>query len=331
MEFPKMVSRRILFEGETAEELKKFESEKGLTIRQIPLGWFMDKLKTESTGVSPSLIQQKVMDVAIEGAEFIDLYSKAARVIRMTSNKFEVPVFSYTDFKPIGKGVTGAKAQESGGHIDTIELDCSNKKGLYRVKIALDKTWIRDAQWNMLEDAIRAAGYQMQDAIMAAIVAEYEGDVDSNMTDTVANWGNSHYKSLMKAISLVQAEQMYPDIVLINPTEVYDLGIEDYFIHAQYTTSGMKAAPTRGLFGYIYNNNIPIYVHYKVTSGKMTVADSQKAVVLGIRQELTIENFNDIINGEEGAVLTMQFDVKSGKDASKLKPTKKAWAVVTSA
>jgi len=331
MEFPNTVSRRILFEGEVAEQLKKFETEKGVSIRQIPLGWFMDKLKKEATSVSPSLIQQKVMDVAIQGAEFLDLYRKAARVVQMTSNKFEVPVFSYTDFKPVGKGMTGARAQEAGGYIDTIELDCSGKKGLYRVKIALDKTWIRDAQWDLLEDAIRAAGYQMQDAIMAAIMAKYEGDVDSNMTDTVANWGNSHYKSLMKAISLIQAEQMYPDIVLINPTEIYDLGIEDYFIHAQYTTSEMRPEQNRGIFGYIYNNNIPIYVHYKVTSGKMTVADSQKAVVLGIRQELTIENFNDIINGTEGAVLTMQFDVKSGKDASKLKPTKKAWAVVTSA
>ena len=327
-ELSKAISRNRLYYG--LDELKKFEAEKGTSIRNIPLGWFVKKY--ESGTIEPGLLEQKISDILMQGAESIPLWNQICKVVQMPTNKYEQPVMSYTDFHA-EKGTTGSAVREAGGIVDRIELDCSGQNGLRRVKVAFDKTWIRDARWDAVEEAIRAASQSMYDEVVESIISEYETDVDSSMTDTVANWGNNHYKALVKAVSLIAAQQMYPDIILIHPNELYDLAVLDYFVHAQYREAAARTSiqPNKGLFGYLFPDSIPIYFHYKVTAGKMTVAASQKAVVLGIRQDLTIERFNDVLNGEEGAVLTMQWDVKSGKDAVLTKPTKKAWAVVTSA
>ena len=53
----------------------------------------------------------------------------------------------------------------------------------------------------------------------------------SDKTDTMANYCNTHYKSLCKMESLITDVGMSPDIVLINPDEDNQVGISDYFIN----------------------------------------------------------------------------------------------------
>jgi len=273
------------------------------------------------------------MDTVIRGADFVELWNKVSKVVEMPSSKWDCPVIAYTDFKDY-KGKTGSHGiRESGGFFSAVPLDCSNQKGLHRVKVAMNKTWIRDNNWSAIEEAFEAAGQTMYDEILGSIITELLTDVATGFTDTVANWGASHYKSLVKGLSLVAGKHMYPNIVLIHPDELYDLMILDYFVHANYSALAAKQAinPVSGLAGYLFPNSTPIYFTPKCTAASMIIADAKRASVLGVRQDLTIENFDDVLKGEEGAVLTMQYDVKSGKDA---KPTSNiiyAWAVVTAA
>lgn len=315
---------------ENLETLKKYESEKGRSIREIPLE---KVIKHVETGADPSLITVKAIDTVIRGAEAVEgLWRKCARVVQMTQPKQEFPVVGYTDFK-VYKGRTASAAREAGGYFDRIELDCSSGRGMRKVAVSIPSDLIRDVGFNIVEEALEMAGYVMADEVLGSIIYEYENDVDSSMTDTLANWGNDHYKALVIAVSKIAAQRMTPDIVLIHPDEMGDLLQKDYFIHGQYSQLAGKQQyqPEQGLAAYLFPNKIPIYYSPKVTAGKMIVAASQKAVIVGVRQDLTIENFNDILKGEKGGVVTMQWDTKSGKDAQKTKPTAKAWAVVTSA
>jgi len=330
-EAPKIFTRQMFYQMVQSPEIQKFESEKGIPIRMIPMQKFLDP-KQLTTGVSPLLIQTKLFDQVIKGAENVILFDRAAKVVSMDAPKKEVPLVNYTDFK-VHKGLTGAKPRTAGGYYDHVELDCSQENGLYRVEIAMDKTWIRDAQWSAIEDALENAGKAMYDQVLSTIMAKYEADVDSTMTDTVANWGGSHYKALVKGVSLISSQRMRATSVFIHPDELYDLMILDYFVHSNYSERAAKGDIDweEGLAGYLFPNKIPIYFTPSVTAAKMTIAAANKAVVLGIRQGLTIENFNDVVGGQEGGVITMQWDVKSGKDAKKTKPTLKSWAVATAA
>ena len=52
-------------------------------------------------------------------------------------------------------------------------------------------------------------------------------------------------------------------------------------------------------------------------------------------RDVTIEDYEDVREGLAGSMVTVQFDVKSGKDAEgakdSLNPVAKSWAVTTSA
>lgn len=331
-DFPDVVSRSILYEGPLALAARKLEAKMGIPISEIPWSKFIGPSKTETIAIDPALIQVKAMDTVIRGAETVTMHDKAAKIVEMTAPKQEQPLMAYDAFT-VYHGTHGAKLRRSGGNVDRVELDCSNDRGLHRVEIALRKTWIRDQNFGAVEESLSSAGMVMYDEIFGDVVAEYETDVNSAMTDTVANWGNGHYKALLWALGLVAAQKMYPSVAFVNPTEIYDLGISDYFIHGEYTSKAgsLQLEPQNGLLGYLMPNRIPIYFHHKVTTAKMTIAAAQKAVILGIRQPLQIENFNDVLQGLEGAVLTMQWDTKSGNDAKTTKPTQKSWAVISGA
>jgi len=336
VEFPKTVTRGILYRGDALTELKKFETEKGVPLRQIPLKDLIHfnkaTQKCETVGVEPTLIAQKLMDNVIIGQDFVPLWNKISRVVTMDVNKVEQPIISYGDFK-VKKGGTGGHIRTSGGFFSNVELDTSDEQGMYRVEVALRKTWIRDNKWSAVEESFRAAGQTMYDEVLLSIITKYLADVDSTMTAALSAWGNSHYKAFVKMVSLISAKKMYPDLILIHPDELYDLGIQDYFIHQNYSALAGKVqiTPTSGLFGYLFPNDIPIYFHPNVTAASMICADSQRAAVLGVRQDLTIENFDNVIEGEEGAVVSMQWDVKTGADALPASNVKYAWAVCTAA
>ena len=309
--------------------LLKFESKIGMTIRQIPFGYFAEHFLKQDGTIDPQLIQQKVLDLVIQGAEFIPIYDRLATIVDMTAPKQELPVSAYTGFTVV-KGSQGSGTKQAGGYTDVIELDCSNGKGMYRVDVAFEKYWIRQAQWSAVENALRDAGQVMYDAVAGAILDKLVADVDSTMTNTLANWGNGAYKSLMKSFGLLASAQIRPTAAIINPSSIVTLGAEDYFINSLYVTAGkMDLEPESGLFGYLMPMKVPIYYHYKQTAHDMTMLSVRKSAAMGIFQPLTVESFNDVWNGKEGGVLTMQFDVKDGKNANKSKPTAKAWALVT--
>jgi len=330
------ITRSLLYGKDNLEAIRKFEAERGLPLREIPLGsmvrWNRSSKKVEAVGVDPSLIAQKVIDTVVSGADYVPLWNKISRVTQMTAQKEEVPIMTYTDFK-IRKGVTGSRVSTAGGFASGVELDCSNEKGLRRVEVSLRKTWIRDNKWGALEEALRDAGYAMYDEVLGTIITELEADVNSTFTDGVANWGNDHYKSLVKMVSLIAGKRLYPDMVLIHPDELYDILILDYFVHANYSGLAAKGSIRKesGLAGFLFPNNVPIYYTPKVTAAKMICLSSQKAAYLGVMQDLTVEDFNDVLGGKEGSVLTMQWDVKSGKDATPTSNVLYAWAIATSA
>jgi hypothetical protein len=333
MDISNKIPRSVLYGGESVEKRIKFESEKGASLRDIPLSKFLkwNGKHLESTGVDPSLIEQRVMAQVISGGEFVPLWDKVVPVFTMDADKQEVPVIYYDDFKTYSSG-RGRTVRKSGGFVSGIELDCSNEAGLHRVEVAFRKTWLRNSRLDFLDTALQLAGQAMYDEVLGEIITELEADVDSTMTDTMANYGNDQFKCCVKMVSLIAAKRLYPTMILINPQELYDMFILDYFIHSNYTALGAKQniQPESGLAGYLFPNSVPIYFTPKVTAAKI-ICLAPQAGALGIRQELTFEDFDDVRNGEEGAVLSMQWDKKSGADATPTSNVQYAWAITSAA
>ena len=227
------------------------------------------------------------------------------------------------------------KARSSGGSFWQVPMDCSDDKGLYGVYVGLTSSFVTRRGFDAVEEALWAVGQATGRLILQAVVSEYETDVNAAMTNAMANWGNGQYKCMVKAESLVAEVGMYPNVILINPSEGYDIGILDYFIREDYARAARGIPASLHSMGSLFGR-IPIIRSRDVTSGKITVAQAEKSVVIGIIDGgLGIDNYSDVREGMVGAGAHIQFDSASGKDAEgpggATKPTPKAWAVATSA
>lgn len=336
------IDRKYLYE--LTPTIEKFATEhQNRKLSEIPLSEFrIDGLgpKFESGGVSvdAGLVAVRLLDAVIQGAVYADIWRQMARVEPMDAPKVECSLISPDDFM-ISKGRRGVQARTTGGGFDRVELDCSEDRGLYRVDLNMSRTWLRDNGPGKLNEALNAAGQQLSLQLSKDIMAKYETDVDASMTDTVTNWGGSataHYEALIKGGSLIRKLGMQPRAVMINSDEENDLLRSDKFISQLYERAAL-ALPlpeTQGVIGYIYGRMCPVISTPAVTAAKMTIAAIDKAVIMGVRQDVQIDNYTDIRQGLEGAVISFQADLKSGKDAkgvSANKPTKKSWAVVSGA
>jgi len=329
---------RALFES---QPIKKFEEEQStlkkmaVSIRDISLKDIVHHVyHTQTVGIDDSLVQAKILDDVVRGAEEDEgIWRQACRVFPMTAAIERFKVFTPDDIK-FAPWKRGVKPQASGGSIWSVKFDCSQGAGLYALDVGFDKDQLKQGGFDGMEEALWAVGQAAGRKLLAAIVSEYTTDVDSNMTDTLANWGNAAYDSLVKMESLVAAQGMTPDVALVNPAEGYLVGTSDKFIRDDYRYAGKGIPSGVHILGSLFGR-IPIYRHRDITENSMIMAAKGKSVFVGMYQDLQVENYNNVQEGLEGAVVSLQYDVKSGNDAEGPKdatsPLAKAWCVCTSA
>ena len=319
---------------QTGEEVRKFEERYSrefgtpLTISDFSLEEVI--MRVEKVGFSADLVTQKVHDIVVRGAEDDEgLLSQIAKVITMSSEVEVVPIITPDDFKiyPGGTGIT----RTMGGVFDRVKLDCSTGKGLYKADLGFEDWWKKSNGYGAMEEALWAAGNAIMKDIIGKVIVDLETDKHSTMTNTLANWGNNHYKTLAKMHSLIRAQGMHPDFAVVNPDEEYDVMITGNFIDQDYSrVAQARPASQFGAIGYLYGY-LPIFSHRGATAASMTMGCKGKSAIVGFYQPLTIEEYVDPREGLFGSVLSVQYDYKNGSNAEMTKGTQKSWAVATSA
>jgi len=328
------LSRELLY-GDAVkqfETLKSTELNRPITIRDISLEKLV-KHTYSSVGVDDSLITAKVVDQVVRGAEEDEnLWKKIAAVTPLDTEIQRVPVITPDDYI-VYDWVQGTKARSMGGAIWAWKFDCSQSKGLHAADINFTKNDLRAGGFGKMEDALWCAGQSIGRHVLQAVVSELTTDVNAAMTDTLANWGAGHYKALVKMESLLAKVGMSgKTVALVNPDEGYDIGISDYFINQHYIGAAKGIPEDLHTIGDLYGR-IPIYRHRDMTAASMIMALFGKAVGVGLYQDIQIDDYEDVREGIEGAIASIQFDVKSGKDVEGPKdatsPIAKSWAVCT--
>jgi hypothetical protein len=262
---------------------------------------------SEIVNVSPNLVQQKVLADVLHGAEHNKAWKDWVKIAEMDEPKDSVPTISEDDFI-IVEGAMSTKARYAGGKFGSVSLDCSEDKGLHRVVLGIKKTWIKDSKWNAIQEAVTVAGAAMYKHVASDLCTKLgsaAGGTESFDTDL--------YKTIVKAISTNKSAGFPPDAILINPAQEATLMAMDKFISVEMLGRVGKLAE-KGEIGYFYGN-IPVY-STSVCGANPIVYSTQKGVVMGLRQDLQIEDYDDPIEGLEGAVLTMRFDLATAFSAA---------------
>lgn len=308
-----------------------------VTIPEIPLSKIIKDVEAHklAIGADDALIKTKVYATVIKGSEYEEsIYRRCCRVVNMETEKWGVPLITADDFKFLTWS-RGTKPRGSGGSFWDVELDCSKEQGLYAVDASMNARWVRAQDYAAMEAALWCIGQQAGRLVMQAIVSGYLTDVASAMTQALSGWdsGSDHYKALGAMEAELAAQGMYPDVVMCNPDEGWDLGklaqLQRYDYERVFT-----GVPDQHAVGALYGR-IPVIRHEDVTAASIIMAASQKALVIGFYDDLTIEDYVDIREGMRGSIAYIHFDEKNGGDAmgpaGATMPTEKAWAVCTSA
>lgn len=255
---------------------------------------------TETVHVDPGLIQQKVLADVLHGAEHNKAWKDWTRVVTMDEPKDTIATISEDDFV-IYKGTAGSKKRYGGGKFGSVALDCSEDKGLITLVLGIKKTWIKDAKWNSIQEATTVAGGAMYKHVASELCTALGAAAAGTET-----FDTDLYKTIVKAISYIRNKGFNPDAILVRPTEEGTLMAMDKFISIEQLGRVGRLAE-EGVIGNFYGT-IPVY-STSVCGANPLVYSRAKGVVAGVRQDIQIEDYDDPIQGLEGAVLTMRFDL----------------------
>jgi hypothetical protein len=254
----------------------------------------------EVVSVAAGLIQQKVLADVLHGAEHNKAWKDWVKVVDMDEPKDQIATISEDDFL-ILEGTAGAKGRYTGGKFGSVALDCSEDRGLHKVVLGIKKTWIKDSKWNSVQEATTVAGAAMYKHVASDIATKLAAAALGTET-----FDTDLYKTGVKAIATNRKAGYNATAMLTNPDQEATFMAMDKFISIEMLGRVGRLAE-EGVIGNFYGT-IPVY-STAVCGANPIVYTAAKGVVLGLRQDLQIEDYDDPIQSLEGAVLTMRFDL----------------------
>jgi hypothetical protein len=225
----------------------------------------------------------------------------------MDEPKDQVPTITEDDFIVI-EGTAGAKGRYTGGKFGSVALDCSEDRGLHKIILGIKKTWIKDSKWNSVQEATTVAGSAMYKHVASDLCTKLAAAAAGTET-----FDTDLYKTAVKGIATNRKAGYNTDGILLNPDQEATFMAMDKFISIEMLGRVGRLAE-EGVIGNFYGT-IPVY-STSVCGANPIVYTRAKGVVVGLRQDIQIEDYDDPIQGLEGAVLTMRFDLATGFSAA---------------
>ena len=189
---------------------------------------------------------------------------------------------------------------------DYVNVEFNPKK--YGVAIRITRELMEDSQFEILQRQIRLAGKRFaekeNELIIDALVAGAGNTVAGGAQVTISNITESMFN--------LEQEDYTPTDLIVGNEFLSDLRNIDTFVEANKV--GNTEMLTRGFLGNIYGMNVVRFSTTAVSSSTYAkygfTIDRQQAYGLGIKRDLTMENFDLPTFDMQGAALTWRFDVQ---------------------
>ena len=189
---------------------------------------------------------------------------------------------------------------------DYVNVEFNPKK--YGVAIRITRELMEDSQFEILQRQIRLAGKRFaekeNELIIDALVA--------GAGNTVAGGAQATISNITESMFNLEQEDYTPTDLIVGNEFLSDLRNIDTFVEANKV--GNTEMLTRGFLGNIYGMNVVRFSTTAVSSSTYAkygfTIDRQQAYGLGIKRDLTMENFDLPTFDMQGAALTWRFDVQ---------------------
>jgi len=285
----------------------------------------------ETVSVPNSLSALMIADEILEGAEPWSDWKQYSRLIDMDAPKVNVPLTKYTD--TVGGDPTNQKGLDIykeaggvppaiGGKVTTVELDTSGTNNSFRGTISVNRNDVKDNNFLAVEQSLKNAGNEFYFMIGKKII-----DVLVNSTvvptETKANLANTTpvQEELEALVEVIRSrfpgqQRNRADTMFMNPSD------------AALT---VKTASTGGFYPFfnrfelgptddtdVINNSglaqslglRAVWETPQIDSGTVLITKRDIASVTGLREDLTIENFDLSVGGLYQSDLVVRIDVQ---------------------
>ncbi len=285
----------------------------------------------ETVSVPNTLSALKIADEILEGAEPWSDWKQYARLIDMESPKVNIPLTKYTN--TVGGDPSAQKGLEIykeaggtpppiGGKVTTVELDTSGTNNSFRGTISVNRNDVKDNNFLSVEQSLKNAGNEFYFMIGKKII-----DVLVNSTvvptATKAALDNSTpvHSELEALVEVIRSrfpgtQRNRADTMFMNPAD------------AALT---VKTASTGGFYPFfnrfelgptddtdVINNSglaqslglRAVWETPQIEAGNVLITKRDIAEVVGLREDLTIENFDLSVGGIYESDLVVRIDVK---------------------
>lgn len=283
----------------------------------------------ETVSVPNTLSILKIADEIIEGAEPWSDWKQYSRLIDMDTPKVNVPKTKYTD--QVGGALAdnisifaeaGGKPPVIGGKMEPIELDCSNTKNSFRGTIQVERNDVKDNNFLAVEQPLKNAGnmyyYLAGKRVVDSLIASTTVNTATKATLDLPTPVHAEFEALSNVIrsKFPGTQRNRADTMFIHPADAYRSV-------SNAGTAGNYPFLSRFLLGPTDNKDVVnnsglasalglknVWETPQITEGIVMITKRDVAQVVGLREDLTLENFDLTVGGLYNTDIVIRFDVK---------------------
>jgi hypothetical protein len=295
----------------------------------------------ETVSVPNTLSILKISDSIIEGAEPWSDWKQYSRIEEMDAPKVNVPKTRYTD--QVGGATAskidifaeaGGKPPVIGGKMEPIELDCSNTKNSFRGTIRVERNDVKDNNFLAVEQPLKNAGnlfyYLAGKRILDVMIADTTTNTDTKANLDFATPIHAEFEALSNVIrsKFPGSQRNTADTMFINPSDAWDTVAKSTGASGSYLFLDKRILRGDNDSDVINNSGLAAALGLKnvfetpqITAGTVMITKRDVAQVVGLREDLTIENYDMTVGGLYDSDLVIRFDVQEGDENGAYKIT----------
>jgi len=289
-----------------------------------------DYSKNQETVQIPStVVNLKIADMVIEGAEPYSQWKEYVRVVDMPTPLFNVPTDKYSDWLGFDNfdrfKATAGDPVDMGGKTSSVALNCENDNGYYRAKLGIKRNDIRDNKFLAVEQNLKNAGAVWYYGLGKKIIDTYIANAVH--TDTRANLdlSTSVHSQLEALVNVIRNQ--FPgtllnraDTAFFHPSNAYETvvtstgasGIYPFLDNRMLAPQDQDVINNSGLskaLGLKRSWETP-----QATDNTVVIVKRDISHVFGLYQDLEIEDFDMTVSGITESALSMRFDLQKAHD-----------------
>ena len=289
------------------------------------------KQMQETVSIPNTLSALKIADEILEGAEPYSDWKQYARLIEMDTPKVNVPLTKYTD--TVGGSTTDQKGLEIysegggtppaiGGKVTTVELDTSGTNNSFRGTIAVNRNDVKDNNFLSVEQSLKNAGnefyFMVGEKIIRTLVDSASPPTATSSALAGATPEHLEFQALIEVIRgrFPGLQRNRADTMFINPqdaaTSIKNAGTNGTWpLLSRFIvgpTDNTDVVNNSGLAAALGLRNV--WETPQIAVGKVLVTKRDIAEVVGLREDLTIENFDLSVGGIYESDLLIRIHIK---------------------